>query len=207
MSQIYDISPLLSPKTAVWPGDVKFSQTFSCRMNEGDIIDLSSVQMTVHIGAHCDAPSHYSPSGESIETRELKYYYGDVQVIRVSIPKGARIYPKDLSTPPIAPRILFATGSMPDPNHYNLDFNSLSPELIELLAKQGVILVGIDTPSIDPATSQSLESHQAIAKYNMAIIEGVVLEHVPEGLYTLSAFPLKMEGADASPVRAVLIKP
>jgi arylformamidase len=65
--------------------------------------------------------------------------------------------------------------------------------------------VGIDTPSVDPMTSKALEAHNAVADHDMAVLEGVVLDAVPPGLYTLVALPLRIEGADASPVRAVLV--
>jgi arylformamidase len=102
--------------------------------------------------------------------------------------------------------VLFRTGSYPDPNHFNEDFCSLSPALIELLAGEGVRMVGIDTPSIDPCSSKDLPSHAMVAAHDMAILEGVVLDDVPDGVYTLIALPLRIEGADASPVRAVLVE-
>ncbi|MEY3213103.1 MAG: hypothetical protein RIT28_3584, partial [Pseudomonadota bacterium] len=110
-----------------------------------------------------------------------------------------------LPHPPRAPRVLFYTGSMPDPDVFNLDFNSLSPELVEQLVGFGVTLVGIDTPSVDPPDSKALEAHQAIYRHDLAVLEGVVLEGVPPGLYTLIALPLPIVGGDASPVRAVLV--
>ena len=76
---------------------------------------------------------------------------------------------------------------------------------MENLASQGVVLVGIDTPSIDLSQDKLLESHQAVARNDMAILEGIVLDGVAPGNYTLIALPLKIEGADASPVRAVLL--
>jgi arylformamidase len=66
--------------------------------------------------------------------------------------------------------------------------------------------VGIDTPSIDPADSKDLPSHAMVAAHDLAILEGVVLDHVEDGVYTLVALPLRLEGADASPVRAVLVE-
>ena len=81
---------------------------------------------------------------------------------------------------------------------------ALSPALVEELARQGVVLIGIDTPSVDPATSKELPSHQAIYRHDIAILEGVVLTSVNEGDYELIALPLKIKGADASPVRAIL---
>ncbi len=68
-----------------------------------------------------------------------------------------------------------------------------------------MVLIGLDTPSVDPMTSKALESHHALARRDLAVLEGVVLAHVAPGTYTLIALPLRLEGADASPVRAVLV--
>jgi arylformamidase len=100
--------------------------------------------------------------------------------------------------------VLFRTGTFPDPQNWNDDFASLSPEVIDALHQHGVILVGIDTPSVDPFESKALESHQALAEYDMANLEGLVLEGVAEGAYELIAAPLRIRGGDASPVRALL---
>ena len=89
---------------------------------------------------------------------------------------------------------------------FDLDLGFHDPELVEHLHVQGVRLVGLDTPSIDPFRSKKLESHLAVARRDMGILEGVVLDHVPAGTYTLIALPLRLEGADASPVRAVLLR-
>jgi arylformamidase len=99
---------------------------------------------------------------------------------------------------------LLATGTFPDPEHFNEDFAGLSPELVHTLHGQGVKLIGIDTPSVDLFDSKDLPSHQACLRYDMGILEGLVLAKVPEGTYELIALPLKLVGFDASPVRAVL---
>ena len=85
-------------------------------------------------------------------------------------------------------------------------FCSLSEELVTWLADKHVLLVGIDTPSIDPFESKALEAHHKVAQYNMGILEGIVLDGVEDGLYQLSAHPLKIKDGDASPVRAVLVR-
>lgn len=206
MPQLIDISPRISPRTAVWTGDTPFSQEFLCRFDQGANLDLSTIKTTVHIGAHTDAPSHYRADGITMEKRELDYYYGECQVITVSVARGERIYPNDLHTEIRAPRLLFRTNSFPDPERFTTDFCSLSPELIQHAHQKGVVLMGVDTPSVDPYSSKKLEAHNAIAVCDMAILEGVVLRDVTDGVYTLIAFPLKIEGADASPVRAVLVK-
>jgi arylformamidase len=206
VAEILDISPSISARIAVWPGDIPFSRAITCALADGATVDLSSVTTTVHLGAHTDAPSHYALGAPDIAARSLDRYYGPCQVVRVTVPRGERVRPEHVGADIAAPRVLFATGTFPDPDAWNDDFASLSPELIAWLHDRGVQLVGIDTPSIDPMASKALESHQAVAARDMAILEGVVLDGVEPGLYTLIALPLKIEGADASPVRAALVR-
>ncbi len=190
----------------MWPGDAPYSQEWSQRIADGANIDLSAIRGTVHLGAHVDAPRHYRGGAEGIEARALERYYGPCQVVDAPVARGTRVRPRDLLQAVHAPRVLLRTGSFPDPENWNADFCGLSGELVEYLWRLGVHLVGIDTPSIDPQGDKLLESHQAIAERDMAILEGLVLQHVAPGPYTLIALPLKLEGADASPVRAVLIQ-
>jgi arylformamidase len=203
---LIDISPLLTPQIAVWPGDVPFTREVACAIAEGSNIDLSSFRTTVHVGAHTDAPSHYALRGQAIDERPLERYYGPAQVIHVEIGRGERILPRHLRVEVAAPRILFRTGTFPDPNRFDRDFASLSAELVEHLADRGAVLVGIDTPSIDLFDDKVLESHTAVFRRDLAVLEGIVLDHVEPGLYTLVALPLRIAGADASPVRAALVR-
>ncbi|MEK6772860.1 MAG: cyclase family protein [Bdellovibrionota bacterium] len=206
-SEIIDISPMVSKKIAVYPGDKPFEENFLLEMSKGDNFTLSSIHTTVHLGAHTDAPNHYHPEGESIEKRDLSLYMGAVQVIQVDLGPGERIKPEHLKGKNIsAPRVLFKTLSFPDPNKWNSDFVALSPELIDFLSQKKVKLVGLDTPSVDLSDDKELLTHHRIYEKNMAILEGVVLNHVSEGIYHLIALPLKIEGADATPVRAVLLR-
>ncbi|MFK7930617.1 MAG: cyclase family protein [Myxococcota bacterium] len=138
-------------------------------------------------------------------SRDPARYLGPCQVIRVDVNRGERIHPEHLTASIQAPRVLFHTGTFPDPNDWNDDFAALSPELIEWLHDQGVHLVGLDTPSIDLKASTAMESHQAVADRDLAILEGLVLTDVTPGVYTLIALPLPLVGFDASPVRAVLV--
>jgi arylformamidase len=206
-TEYFDISPEISESLAVWPEDEKYRRSIQVDFKKGGNLLLSSIETTVHLGAHADAPNHYHPSGEAIGERKLDYYLGSCQVITVFQPRGSRVLPKDLKGVKIlAPRVLIKTQSFPDPNQWNSDFNSLSPQLVEYLADQGAILVGIDTPSVDLMDDKLLLSHTAIYSRNMAILEGVILDAVPDGVYTLVALPLRLKNADASPVRAILIK-
>lgn len=203
MSMIYDITPVISERLRVWPGDTPPSREVLLDMKAGANLTLSTLHSTVHLGAHADAPSHYGLDAPSIESRSFSYYLGPCQVIRVEVAPGARIPPG--AVPRVAAeRVLLATGTFPDPTVFNEDFAALSPELVERLAEQGVRLVGIDTPSVDLFDSKELPSHKRCLAHDMAILEGLVLEDVPEGLYELIALPLKLAGFDASPVRAIL---
>ncbi|HEX7151159.1 MAG TPA: arylformamidase [Thermoanaerobaculia bacterium] len=203
--KLIDISPLIDESIGVWPGDTPFRQNVSVDMHQGANLTLSDVHTTLHVGAHTDAPNHYVADGEDIAQRRLELYIGACNVIHVDVARGERIMPSHLAGKAItAARVLFRTNTFPDPRAWNDDFASLSPELIEVLHDRGVVLVGLDTPSVDPFESKALEAHNALALHDMANLEGVVLEGVPEGEYELIALPLRIRGGDASPVRAVL---
>lgn len=201
---IYDLTPPISERLKVWPGDTPPSRQLLCDMKHGANLTLSTLHATVHLGAHADAPSHYGVDAPAIDARDLDYYLGRCQVIRLSVPRCHSIQPDDLHTGIAAPRLLLATSTYPDPEQFNEDFAALSPELVESLHHRGVRLVGVDTPSVDPFASTDLDAHKMFLKYDMAILEGLVLKAVPPGVYELIALPLRLAGFDASPVRAIL---
>jgi len=201
---IYDITPSVTTSLAVWPGDSPLSREVLCDLKRDDSVTLSTIRSTVHLGAHADAPSHYGVHAPAIDKRALEYYLGPCQVMRVNAARNCRIAPDDLVGPIQAPRVLLATGTFPDPTVFNEDFAALAPQLVDALHDRGVILVGIDTPSVDLSSSKDLPAHQRFLKHDMAILEGLVLDGMPVGLYELIALPLKLVGFDASPVRAIL---
>jgi arylformamidase len=201
---IFDITPPLSSRLRVWPGDTPLTREVLCDMRRGDNLTLSTLHGTVHLGAHADAPSHYGAEAPAIHERCLDPYLGPCQVIHVTVARGARISPDMVQAPILAERVLFATGTYPDPEQFNEDFAALSPELVEVLHGQGVTLIGIDTPSVDLFDSKDLPAHRMFLRHDMAILEGLVLRDVPEGRYELIALPLKLVDFDASPVRAIL---
>ncbi len=201
---IYDITPPVSGRLAVWPGDTPVRREVLCDLDRGDPITLSTLHATVHLGAHADAPSHYGRGAPAIDARPLDLYLGPAQVLRVGVARGALVTPDLVPLPLRAGRLLLATGTFPDPHAFNEDFAALSPDLLAHLARNGVRLVGVDTPSVDPFPSKDLPAHHAALAADLAILEGLVLADVPEGVYELIALPLRLVGFDASPVRAVL---
>ncbi len=204
-SQWLDISPLINERLAVWPGDVPFKRSTSFDTLKGNHLTLSSIETTVHLGTHTDGLNHYEKTKSGIESADLSKYIGRVQVVEVKLKPKGLITPSDIVDVPItAERVLFKTGSFPNPEKFNEDFVALSKELIAYLSEKNVKLVGIDTPSIDFFESKELVAHHETAKCGMGILEGVVLDKVNPGIYFMSAVPLKIEGADASPVRVLL---
>jgi arylformamidase len=201
----YDLTPPVGPTLGVFPGDQPFVRTEVLDFAQGHNLRLSSITTTLHVGAHADAPSHYHQDGVAISARSPARYIGACQVVHVQVDRAARVYPHHITQPIVAPRVLLATGTFPNPDCWNSDFAALSPELIHWLADQGVQLVGLDTPSVDPETSKDLPSHAALYARDLAVLEGLCLSHVPAGLYTLVAPPLLLTGADAAPVRALLL--
>jgi arylformamidase len=204
MPRVYDISPSIGESLSVWPGDSPPRREVLLDLARGDSITLSTLHVTAHAGAHADAPSHYGLSAPSIEARPLDLYLGSCQVIRAHVHRNALVRLEHLSAPVQAERVLLATGTYPDPKCFNRDFAALDASLVEDLHSRGVRLIGIDTPSIDPFPSRDLPAHRACLQHDLAILEGLVLASVPDGLYELIALPLPLAGFDASPVRAIL---
>lgn len=205
-SKIWDVSPEINESIAVFPGDVPFQRRVSLNMKEGAHLTLSAMTSTLHLGAHADGPNHYDREGGGIETSALEPYFGPCSVIEVNLPKRSRIAWSDEWSPLLsAPRILFKTNSF-DPHVWSDDFIAIAPEVLHKLADLGVVLVGIDTPSVDLSDDKVLLSHQVLAQRKLSVLEGLDLRTVPEGYYQLIALPLKIKNGDASPVRAILLK-
>lgn len=201
---LIDISPTISSKLAVWPGDTPVSREVLCDMARGDHMTLSTLRTTVHAGSHVDAPSHYGAKGRTIDEQALDLYVGRCTVVRVDAARGSRVGVEAMGKLPSAERVLIATGTYLDPDDFDEGFAALEPSLIDALADAGVRLVGVDVPSVDVFSSKKLETHQRCLARDVAILEGLVLNGVAPGDYELIALPLKLAGFDGSPVRAVL---
>lgn len=208
-SSIIDITPLVSERLGVWPGDTPPTRQVLCDMRKGDTITLSTLNSTVHLGAHADGPNHYGVDAASIDAQQLDHYLGPCHVLDAPVQRDSRVRETDIRgglANIVHPRVLIRTGTFPNPESWNSDFAGLDPTLVDALASHGVRTIGIDTPSVDLQTSKDLPAHKAILRHGIAILEGLVLANVVPGEYELIALPLKLHGFDASPVRAVLRK-
>ena len=205
MKKLWDISPPIAADSPLFPGDTAYSQQWTAQIGPGCPVNISAITMSPHIGAHADAPLHYGPGAPSIGAVELTPYLGACRVMH-AIGCGALITPEHLRafvSNDMPPRVLVRTCTKA-PTAWSPEFAAFAPETIAWLASLGVVLVGIDSQSVDPADSKTLASHQQLLKHNVRVLENLVLDDVPAGDYELIALPLKLTTADASPVRAVL---
>ncbi|MGZ5196140.1 MAG: arylformamidase [Ramlibacter sp.] len=208
MKRLWDISPPVAIGTPVFPGDTPYAQEWSVKLAPGCPVNVSRITLSPHVGAHADAPLHYDPQGAPIGDVDLTPYLGPCRVID-AIGKGPLVCWEHLehALRDLPPRVLVRTYERMPVDHWDTQLAAYAPETIERLAALGVMLVGIDTASIDPAESKTLDSHQVIRRLGLRVLENLVLDDVPEGDYELIALPLKLMTADASPVRAVLRQP
>jgi arylformamidase len=203
---LIDISRTLQPALAVWPGDTPFQRVPVLEMAQGASVNLSTLTLSAHTGTHVDAPFHFQPAGTTLARVPLAAYWGLAQVVTVSKPHGP-LRPEDFAHVDLAcaPRLLVHSGGSDLPHDlFPPQFVYPSPELAAALGRAGIVLYGADTPSMDHAESKELPGHNALLAAGIAILEGLDLRGVPDGVYELSALPLKIDGGDGSPVRAVL---
>ena len=205
MKRIWDISSPLHPGSPVFPGDTAYRQHWTATMAPGCPVNVSSLTLSPHVGSHADAPLHYQAEGEPVGALDLLPYLGPCRVIH-AIGCGPLIEWRHLAhaLQDLPPRVLVRTYEQMPVDRWDPALTAFSPETLERLADLGVLLVGIDTASIDPADSKTLPSHQVIRQRGLRVLENLVLDAVPEGDYELIALPLKLMLADASPVRAIL---
>ena len=204
--RLWDISPPVHADSPVFPGDARYEQRWAASIGPGCPVNVATLTLSPHTGAHADAPLHYDPDGMPVGALELAPYLGPCRVIHAigAAPLVEWTHIAHAVDPTLPPRVLVRTCQRMPVDRWDDDLAAFAPATIEALADRGVALVGIDTASIDPAASKTLESHQVIRRRGLRVLENLVLDAVPEGDYELIALPLKLTTADASPVRAVL---
>jgi len=206
--RLWDISPPVHPGSPVFPGDAPMQVHWAARIGPGCPVNVSTLTLSPHTGAHADAPLHYDNTGAAIGLVDLAPFLGPCRVIH-ALDCGALVHWHHIAhaiTAPQAlpPRVLVRTCAQAAVERWDPELSAFAPDTVRRLADLGVVLVGIDTASIDPADSKSLDSHQVIRERGLRVLENLLLDDVPEGDYELIALPLKLSTACASPVRAVL---
>ncbi|MDQ3555870.1 MAG: arylformamidase [Gemmatimonadota bacterium] len=207
---LYDITRPISASVPVWPGDTPFRLDWTLRRAEGASVNLARLEMSPHTGTHADAPFHVAADGARMAEVPLDAYLGPARVVeacgwREAV--GPWIVVDDVERALAGDpqeRLLFRTGCWTDLERFPDPFPGFAPDAARRLVDAGVRLVGTDAPSVDPFDSKALPAHHILREGGVANLENLLLDGVPEGEYELVALPLRLEGADASPVRAVL---
>jgi arylformamidase len=204
--KLWDISPPVHADSPVFPGDARYGQRWAATLGPGCPVNVSTLTLSPHTGAHADAPLHYDAQGATVGALDLAPYLGPCRVIHaVGVrPLVQWHHLEHAIDARLPPRVLVRTYARMPIDRFDDDLPAYAPDTIERLTDRGVVLVGIDSASIDPAASKTLDSHQVIRRRGLRVLENLMLDDVPEGDYELIALPLKLTTADASPVRAVL---
>jgi arylformamidase len=204
--RLWDISPALKPGVPVFPGDTPYREERTWALGPDCPVNVFSITLSTHTGAHADAPYHYDAEGKTIAEMPLETYLGPARVVDVR-DCGTLVLPEHVHTSLTdccPPRVLLRCCDHAAVDVWNSAFTAVAPATIDLLVAHGVILIGIDTPSLDPEISKTLDAHMAVRRHRLSILEGLVLDAVPPGDYELIALPLKLVNLDAAPLRAVL---
>ena len=208
IKKIHDISKKIHPDMVVWPGDPSMKAEKHLSISKGDLCNLSSVNMGVHTGTHADSPYHFIDGGSTIESLDLSRFIGFVKVFEISNPEY--ISEDDIKDLPIEKddAVFFKTAnsSVPEEAPFNENFIYLHESAAKFLVEKGVKTVGVDYFSVDSFHSTTHSAHKILLSNNLSIIENLYLKDVEEGKYLFSCLPLKISGADGSPVRAVLVE-
>jgi arylformamidase len=203
--EIIDISLPLDTRLAVWPGDTEFEYQLVWRRSAGATVNVGAVRMSTHCGTHVDAPFHFDEDGEKVDELSLTPFVGKALVIHVR--DRQQISRRDLSRDlQGATRLLIRTDAWSDRQSFPDRIPVLDLDVPDWLGSQGIVLLGVDLPSVDALDSKDLLIHHALARNQVVILESLNLRDVEEGTYDLVAAPLKIVGADAAPVRALLIR-
>lgn len=204
--KIIDISQEIYSGMPVYPGDPSFQTRRVNSFKQGDMCEVSEITMGTHCGTHVDAPLHMLPDGAPLESIPLDCFIGKCRVLTVPYPIISEKTLEELQVKP-GERILLRT----DPNgKYNRHgkFNPavLSMRAAQYLAQLPVKLVGIDAPTVENMELCDGEVHRTLLKAGIPLLEGLRLEEVEGENYTLSALPIRLNGENGAPCRAVLIE-
>jgi len=204
---LLDITHPLSNATAPWPGDTQFNFEFVCRISTGASANVGKFTSGIHSGTHMDAPLHYNDSGVSIDQLDLDILLGPA---RVFLAQNTMVLTRehfaglDASA---TPRVLVRTNHCDDKTTFPAKIPVLAPDVPAWLGAQGVRLIGLDLPSVDQIDDPSMQVHHRLDKANIIILENLDLRAAAPGIYELICLPLKLAGAEGSPIRALLRTP
>ena len=201
-----DITQTISTRIATWPGDTPFEYELTATKEEGGAANVGTIKASLHTGTHADAPFHYVNEGKTLDMLDVNMYIGRAKV--VSVLGASEIGREELEGFDLTgvERLLIKTVDTSTPEKFPERINTLRENIGPFLKEKGIFLIGTDQNSVDAIDSKELLAHHSLFNNDVYILENLVLENVEPGDYDLIALPLKIEGADGSPIRAVLRK-
>ena len=208
--EIFDISVSLSDDTPHYPGDIPFARDLILSLAEKGSCNLSKIVMGTHSGTHLDMPFHFIDGGKTLDDYSLESFILTAEVIQIN--DSQAITAKELENISIEPgdAILFKTANSANDllgrKSFQEKYVYLSAAAAEICIEKKVGLIGIDYLSIEEFGSKTHPAHKTVLGNGIPVLEGIILNEVEPGQYTLICLPLKLKGADGSPVRAILIK-
>jgi arylformamidase len=205
--RLRDISTLVRPGTPEWPGDTPYSCRWAWSIAAGASVNVSAIEMSPHVGTHADAPLHVRDGWPASDTLSPEAFVGPAVVIGIEGLDGA-VDASALAArlPSRVERLLLRTGRTIAAGSFPASWPALTPSCARWLAARGLRLLGVDAPSVDDRDSKALETHHALFEAGASILENLDLRGVPDGRYELIALPIRLDGLDAAPVRAVLVE-
>lgn len=208
MSRIYDISVPIRSGGIVYPGNPEIDITLQQAVAKGAGANVSAIRFGSHTGTHADASRHFFDDGQPVDQIPLDRLIGPALLVgfpdEVRAVGAAELKAHDLKG---TKRILLRTrnSALLSQKKFAPDYTYLAPDGAEYLVDKGVELVGIDYLSIEQFHSGHHRTHRTLLGKSVVILEGLDLSVPPPGEYQLICLPLRIEGGDGAPARAVLI--
>ncbi|GGA40374.1 arylformamidase [Psychrobacillus lasiicapitis] len=202
--QWIDISQPFSKKIGTWPGDTPFQFELTYSKEETGSVNIGRFTTSVHTGTHADAPFHFDSDAPTIEQLDINIYIGRAKVVDVI---GLDLIGREeLEAFELAgvERLLLKTAKRVNEEQFPTKIPVLKENIGAFLQEKGIFLIGVDHPSVDALDDKELPAHHALYLHGVHILENLLLQDVVPGDYEMIALPLKIQGADGSPVRAVI---
>jgi len=210
--QLFDISVPIFPGMPIYPGDPAVVFEPALDISCGDPANVTQLHLGSQTGTHFDTPHHILNNGKTVESLSLDACYGPARVIEIP-PEIQAITAEVLQRYDLTgvTRLLLKTKNsgfwQTHPETFRTDFAALTEDGAQYAVSLGLRLIAIDYLSIELYDSPDLKAHQVLLTHDMIILEGINLASVKPGDYLLMAFPIKYQGLDGTPCRAVLVEP
>ena len=207
MPRLYDVSVPIRTGGLIYPGNPEILIESQQAISKGAGANVSTIFFGSHTGTHVDAAKHFFDDGQTVDQIPLEKLVGPAILIAMS-DSVMSVTAADLAEHDIGShtRVLIRTrnSALLAGREFQRDYTFLSPDGAEYLVGKGVELVGVDYLSIEQFRSGHHRTHRTLLEKSVVIVEGLDLSEPPPGEYDFYCLPLKLDGLDGAPARAVL---